>query len=219
MGIIASVGALPTSIWAFFMDKLYVRTVEKDDFVFENNSILWKSVKKSTPYALIIGGLVENKTQLAFKDLLNLPQVTQDSDFHCVEGWSVKDLVWQGIRFEQIVKIAKPVAEAKYALFHALGETDSAPHGQRHYIECLPIEHLLNPGKECLLAITMNGKPLTHEHGAPLRLISPYDLGYKSIKYVCGIDFIKTAQAGWWTLANPIYPSNAPVPASRLRKK
>jgi DMSO/TMAO reductase YedYZ molybdopterin-dependent catalytic subunit len=65
----------------------------------------------------------------------------------------------------------------------------------------------------------MNGKPLTHEHGAPLRLISPYDLGYKSIKYVTGIDFVKTAQPGWWTLANPIYPANAPVPASRLRKK
>jgi hypothetical protein len=34
MGIIASLGAMPASLWAFFMDKLYVRTVEKDEFIF-----------------------------------------------------------------------------------------------------------------------------------------------------------------------------------------
>jgi DMSO/TMAO reductase YedYZ molybdopterin-dependent catalytic subunit len=52
-----------------------------------------------------------------------------------------------------------------------------------------------------------------------LRLIAPYDLAYKSIKFVTRIEFTQKARPGWWTLANPIYPMEARVPNSRLRKK
>lgn len=221
VGVFSLLASLPSSLWAFFINKLGVRTVERDTFAFDNalKSIFWKIKKEHEPYALVIDGLVKNKARLTFQELMKLPQVTQTSDFHCVEGWSVKDIKWGGIRFEQIVKIAKPATEAKYVIFHALGETYDPPQGQYNYVECFPLQHLLDPKKECLLAISMNGKPLPHDHGAPMRVISPYDLGYKSIKFVCRIDFNKEERAGWWTLANPIYPINAPVPASRLRKK
>jgi len=221
MGVFSLLASLPSSLLAFFIDKLGIRTVERDTFVFENalKSIFWKTKKEHEPYVLVIGGLVKNKARLTFQELMKLPQVTQTSDFHCVEGWSVKDIKWGGIRFEQIVKIAKPAPEAKYVIFHALGETYDPPQGQYNYVECFPLQHLLDPKKECLLAISMNGKALLHDHGAPMRVISPYDLGYKSIKFVYRIDFTKEERPGWWTLANPIYPVNAPVPASRLRKK
>lgn len=220
-GILGLIASIPSALWAFFIDTLGVRTVEKDTFVFEPTlkSIFWKIKKEREPYSLIIDGLVKNKVRLDFRELLKLPQVTQISDFHCVEGWSVKDIKWGGIRFEEIVKIVKPLPEAKYAIFHALGETHDHPHGQYNYVESFPITHLLDPKKECLLALTMNGKPLPHDHGAPMRVISPYDFGYKSIKFVYRIDFAEEERPGWWTLANPIYPINAPVPASRLRKK
>ena len=221
VGVFSLLASLSSSLWAFFIDKLGVRTVEKDTFVFEIalKSIFWKIKKEHEPYVLVIDGLVKNKARLTFQELMKLPQVTQTSDFHCVEGWSVKDIQWGGIRFEQIAKIAKPAPEAKYVIFHALGETYDPPQGQYNYVECFPLQHLLDPKKECLLAISMNGKPLPHDHGAPMRVISPYDLGYKSIKFVYRIDFTKEERPGWWTLANPIYPINAPVPTSRLRKK
>jgi DMSO/TMAO reductase YedYZ molybdopterin-dependent catalytic subunit len=60
---------------------------------------------------------------------------------------------------------------------------------------------------------------LTDQHGAPLRLISPYDLGYKGTKFVGRIEFSDKEHPGWWTRANPIYPSEAPVPEDRLRKR
>ncbi|MCX8070560.1 MAG: molybdopterin-dependent oxidoreductase, partial [Thermodesulfovibrionales bacterium] len=56
------------------------------------------------------------------------------------------------------------------------------------------------------------------DSGAPLRVISPFDLAYKSIKFVHRIEFDKSPRDGWWTIANPIYPQNAPVPKDRLRK-
>jgi DMSO/TMAO reductase YedYZ molybdopterin-dependent catalytic subunit len=218
-GAAALLISIPASIKAYFVNKLGVRTVEKDGFQFKEGRIYSKSDSSSKPYQLAIGGLVSNKVFLSYSELLNLPRIVQTSDFHCVEGWSVQDIVWGGIRFEEIVKIARPLPEAKFALFHALGTTLSSPQGQAHYIECLSISHLLDLKNECLLAFTMNGQPLSHDHGAPLRVIAPYDLAYKSIKFVCGIDFVKEEKSGWWTLANPIYQTNAPVPASRLRKK
>lgn len=220
----AGVGALlltvPSSLLAFFIDKLGIRTVEKDTFLFERalKSIFWKIKKEHEPYILVIDGLVKHKTKLTYDDLMRLPQVTQISDFHCVEGWSVKDIKWKGVRIEELVKVATPLPEAKYVVFHALGETDDPPQGQYNYVECFTVAHLLDPKKECLLAHSMNGQPLTHDHGAPLRVIAPYDMGYKSIKFVYRMDFVKEERPGWWTLANPAYPVNAPVPASRLRK-
>lgn len=218
IGILAS---FASTLMAYFVAKLGVRTVEKESFSFESDSgnLFWKVRNKREPYFLIVDGLVGNAIKLSYPALTKLPQVSQTSDFHCVEGWSVKDIVWGGIRFEEIIRIAKPAAEAKYAVFHSLGETESAPQGQRHYIECLSVKDLLDSKKECILALSMNGKPLPQDHGAPLRIIAPYDLGYKSIKFVYRMEFVKEEIPGWWTLANPIYPMHAPVPASRLRRK
>jgi DMSO/TMAO reductase YedYZ molybdopterin-dependent catalytic subunit len=221
VGVFGVLISVPSSLWAFFIDKLGIRTVEKDTFAFEyaSKSVFWKIKKEREPYCLVIGGLVEKKVELNYQELMKLPQVTQTSDFHCVEGWSVKDIQWRGIRFSEIVKIAKPSSAAKYVIFHSLGETDDPPKGQYNYVECFTLNHLLDPKKECLLALTMNGTPLSHDHGAPLRVVAPYDLGYKNIKFVYRIDFSQEERPGWWTLANPVYPINAPVPSARLRKK
>jgi len=64
-------------------------------------------------------------------------------------------------------------------VFHSLGKTDSSAGGLDHYAESFTLEELIDLGKERLLALSMDGKPLPHEHGAPLRVVSPYDLGYK----------------------------------------
>jgi DMSO/TMAO reductase YedYZ molybdopterin-dependent catalytic subunit len=221
LGIAGLLASLPSSVRAYFVRSLPVRTVEKETFLFDpaSGSLSWKKERRSQPYRLAIGGMVADPAELSYAELLALPRVTQTSDLHCVEGWSVKDISWGGIRFSEIVRIARPLPGARYAVFHSLGETSSAPRGQSHYIECLPVAALVDPARECLLALAMNGKPLPHDHGAPLRLVAPPDLGYKSIKYVRRIDFVKDPIPGWWTLANPIYPADAPVPASRLRRK
>lgn len=213
--------ALPPRAWGFFLSSLQVRTVETNDFTFEpKTGLLHEPGKtKAEPYSLVVDGLVKERLSLSYAELSSLPQVTQISDFHCVEGWSVKDLQWGGFRFSEIVKRAKPRPGAHYAVFHGLGTTRSRPGGLDHYVESLPIAHLLDPGRECLLALSLGGKPLSDQHGAPLRLISPYDLGYKGTKYIARIEFSDKEQPGWWTLANPIYPSEAPVPKDRLRKR
>jgi DMSO/TMAO reductase YedYZ molybdopterin-dependent catalytic subunit len=213
--------AIPSWVWAYFAEKLQVRTVESDSFRFnpETASIRWTGKKSEEPYYLTIDGLVEKPLKLSYADLKVLPQARQVSDFHCVEGWSVKEIHWGGFRFSEIMRRIKTKPGASCVVFHSLGKTGSPAGGLDHYVESFSIEELLDPKKECLLALSLDGKPLPYDHGAPLRVVSPYDLGYKNSKFVTRIEFTRNREPGWWTLANPVYPSEAPVPKSRLRKQ
>jgi DMSO/TMAO reductase YedYZ molybdopterin-dependent catalytic subunit len=51
-------------------------------------------------YTLAIDGEVQKPLKLSWDDVLKLPRVESISDFHCVEGWSVLNCKWEGIRFK-----------------------------------------------------------------------------------------------------------------------
>ena len=216
----AAIGAFPAKVWARFIKRFPVRTVEKNTFRFnpETGMIEWKT-SSPEPYKLIVDGLVRKKKTFSYAEARSFEQITQVSDFHCVEGWSVADLKWSGFGFSEILKRVEIKPEAAFVVFHSLGETGHKPRGQKHYLESFSIDQLLDPQQECLLALDLNDAPLSHDHGAPLRVIAPYDLAYKSIKFVTRIEFTSVPKPGWWTLANPVYPIDAPVPKSRLRQK
>jgi DMSO/TMAO reductase YedYZ molybdopterin-dependent catalytic subunit len=218
-GGIMFMATVPSSVYGFFVNPLPVRTVEKAGFRFNAKTglIEWEDGKREE-YRLLVEGLVKETKGLSYADINAFQQVEQVSDFHCVEGWSVKDLRWGGFRFREILQRVQPLPEADHVLFHSLGTTRSSPKGQGHYIEALPLEELLDPEREILLVLTMDQKPLPEDHGGPLRLIAPYDLAYKSIKFITKIEFIKGERPGWWTLANPIYAIKARVPENRLRR-
>ena len=65
------------------------------------------------------------------------------------------------------------------------------------YTEYLPRESLLR--EETLLAYYMNGKPLTDEHGFPLRVIVPFKYGYKNPKAILKMEYVSNFQAGTWS--------------------
>jgi len=45
---------------------------------------------------LTINGEVENPARLSWNDVLKLPKTESTGDFHCVEGWTVQNLRWEG---------------------------------------------------------------------------------------------------------------------------
>lgn len=197
------------------------RTIEEEDFRFDPTTglIHRKGTGATEPYSLTIDGMVEKPTRLTYQDLRSLPAVTQVSDFHCVEGWSILRIRWTGIRFQELINLVKPLEGADHAVFHSLGRTRSAPEGQEWYIESFSVTELLDPKEEILLVYDLDGKPLPHDRGAPLRVIAPLRQAYKSSKFVQRVEFTNEAQQGWWTLANPIYDAEARVPRHRLRRE
>ena len=219
VGLALALG-LPSVARAFWVRQLGVRTVEKKNFDFDPASgLLNLKGRDPAPYKLSVGGLARAPFSLDYREMIALPAVDQVSDFHCVEGWSVPDVAWRGFRFRELAERAEPLPEAKYVVFHSLGQTGAKPKGQAHYIESFPLSRLLDPGQEIILAHGLGGKPLPLDHGAPLRVIAPHDLAYKSIKFVERVEFAAKPRPGWWTLANPIYPMEAPIPKGRLKGK
>jgi DMSO/TMAO reductase YedYZ molybdopterin-dependent catalytic subunit len=69
-------------------------------------------------FKLVVDGAVEHPYELDFAGLLALPQVTDDSDFHCVTAWSRMDLRWQGVRLADALALAMPKASATHLMCH-----------------------------------------------------------------------------------------------------
>jgi len=137
-------------------------------------------------YSLTVEGLVENPLKLTYEDLKKMPQIKIKRDFHCVTGWSVANVEWEGVQIREIANLAKVKEEAKWVLFYSLDG----------YTTIVPIEDALVD--DAIIALKMNGKELPLEHGFPARPIIPHLYGWKSAKWLNGIMFLKEYMDGYW---------------------
>lgn len=109
----------------------------------------------------------------------DLPRCTVKADFHCVTTWSYPGSEWKGVRFTDLLKHLKRydnVDKIEGAVFRT----------QDRYKTSLLMEDLL--AEDVLIADTLNGQPLSVEHGAPLRLVAPGHYGYKNPKHLSRIE-------------------------------
>lgn len=156
------------------------------------NTFRIRSVEKTpkfdpSTWKLEIEGLVENPLSIAYEELLKLESEEQISDFHCVEGWSVENVKWKGVRLKVLFDMAKPKPEALFATFHSASGL---------YKDSLSIKEALEP--EVMLAYMLNDKPLPEEQGRPLRLVMPRMFGYKNVKWVNRITLTEGQETGYW---------------------
>jgi DMSO/TMAO reductase YedYZ molybdopterin-dependent catalytic subunit len=138
-------------------------------------------------WRLRIDGLVENPGTFSLRDLRGLPQAQQTSTFHCVTGWTVRDVHWAGVRFKDLLALVRPKPGA-----HALRFVSA----ERPYEDSLTIEQALAP--DAMLAFAMDRKPLTRPHGAPARVVIPQMYGYKGVKWLERIELVARQPTGYW---------------------
>jgi DMSO/TMAO reductase YedYZ molybdopterin-dependent catalytic subunit len=138
-------------------------------------------------WRLEVGGLVDRTLSLSYDDLRSLPRASQVSDFHCVTGWSVKNVKWTGVRLGDVFAEAKPKPGA-----HGLQFVSA----EVPYVDYLTLDQGRIP--DVMLAYEMDGKPLAREHGAPLRLVIPEMYGYKNVKWLREVNLVSAAEPGYW---------------------
>lgn len=131
--------------------------------------------------AIEISGAVSKPISIPLSDLARLPRRTLEADFHCVAGWSVAGLRWEGIAFatlyERVIEPSlRPNAQITHVVFGGLDGFQSA----------LAIEDAV--AEDVLIAERLGGRPLGADHGAPARLVSPAQYGYMSTKHLCEIE-------------------------------
>ncbi len=149
-------------------------------------------------WTLTVDGLVDKPLSLTHAELRQLPFVSEVKNFHCVTGWSVKNVEWGGIRVSTLLDMARPKADAKFVTFYSMDGVFS---------DSLSIADLARP--EVLLAYDMYRKPLTAPHGSPLRLIVPSMYGYKAPKWINRMELKETEDLGYWEIRG--HPVDATV--------
>jgi len=132
-------------------------------------------------WRLTIDGLVARPRTFSLAELQRFLSHTQITHQACEEGWSFI-AEWRGARLSDVLLAAGVLPHAKWVFFFTFdGWWDS-----------LDVPEALHP--QTFLAYGMNGGEIPLDHGAPVRLRVPRQLGYKSLKYLSRITVTDTMQ-------------------------
>lgn len=137
-------------------------------------------------WKLHVYGLVETELTIDWASFLAMPQVTDISDFHCVTRWSQLDMDWQGVRAREFLALVQPKESAKFVTLH----------GYDGYSTNLPLEALLDD--DVIIAHSVLGKPLSLEHGGPVRIVVPKRYAWKGAKWLKAIELHEFDRPGFW---------------------
>jgi DMSO/TMAO reductase YedYZ molybdopterin-dependent catalytic subunit len=138
-------------------------------------------------WRLQIDGLVQRPRTLTYHELTALPQASQVSTFHCVTGWTVRNVHWGGVRFQQLFDLVQPLPSATAVRFVSL---------ERPYEDSLTLDQLRLP--DAMLATHLDHGALSRPHGAPARVILPEMYGYKGVKWLTRMEFVAKQPRGFW---------------------
>ena len=147
-------------------------------------------------WRLQVTGLVARPLAVSLAQLRQMPQRTQITRHDCVEGWSAIGQ-WQGPLLGSLLKLAQVSRAARFIVFRCADQIGGHP-----YYESIDLIDAFHP--QTILALAMNGRPLSVAHGAPLRLRVERQLGYKHAKYVMAVeavaslDGIGAGKGGYW---------------------
>ncbi|WP_406430462.1 molybdopterin-dependent oxidoreductase [Streptomyces sp. NBC_01589] len=143
--------------------------------------------KDETNYELRVDGLVEKPKTYTLDELRAMPQTRIVHDVLCTDGWRVDQAPFEGVRLADLLDAAgvrSPGAAIRFTCF------DGA------YSESLTLEQARR--SDVLVALNMQDKPITHEHGGPVRLYVAPMYFYKSAKWLSGISVTDKVVPGYW---------------------
>lgn len=159
------------------------------------------------PWKVTVDGLTNKPGLYEFDDLI--PQNALEERIYrlrCVEAWSMV-VPWIGIPLKDIIARLEPASNARYVRFETLADR-TMMRGLRGwpvldwpYREALRMDEALHP--LTLMATGLYGKEIPNQNGAPMRLIIPWKYGFKSIKSIVRISFLKDQPKTSWELSAP----------------
>lgn len=175
-----------------------VRTYAKADITALRNNYDGQTPDPSyiPGWTLELQGLASGRTQrLTAAELIGkFRSQDQITRICCVEGWSAIAW-WGGVPFSDFLKAYPPAPGARWASLVSAVNLDSDGDPDPYYVS-IDIPTAEHP--QTLLATHLNGRPLSVEHGAPLRLIAPMKLGLKNIKAITKIAYSRQEPPDYW---------------------
>jgi len=161
---------------------------------------------RTSPWIVSVEGEVKKPRKLDIQEILKLAALEERIYRHrCVEGWSIV-VPWIGYSFSVLAKLAEPTPKAQYVAFETYYDPAQMPQASYAgipfpYVEGLRLDEAMHP--LTLVCVGMYGETLPNQDGAPVRLVVPWKYGFKSIKSLVRIRFVKDQPPTTWSLANP----------------
>ncbi|MHB8466489.1 MAG: molybdopterin-dependent oxidoreductase [Acidimicrobiales bacterium] len=141
----------------------------------------------ATKWRLRVSGLVDTPLTITLDDLKAMPATSLVKDFQCVTGWRVPKVHWTGVRLSHILDQAGVHASGRALRLHSFDGADT---------ESLTMDQARRP--DVIVAYEMLGAPVTRAHGGPVRLYVAPMYGYKSLKWLDGIEVTDHVIPGYW---------------------
>ncbi|MCH8311567.1 MAG: molybdopterin-dependent oxidoreductase [Nitrospinae bacterium] len=162
-----------------------------EEFYIEDYSGPPKSLRQGADHwRLTIKGKVDHPLTLDYRQILARPSVKRIITMNCignpVGGRAIGTAAWQGISLKDLLDTADPHFFSNTLILRA----------EDGYYESIPLRKARHPG--AMLAYKMNGKPLTLNHGFPLRLLIPGLYGIKQMKWIVEIEVADHRPKGYW---------------------
>jgi DMSO/TMAO reductase YedYZ molybdopterin-dependent catalytic subunit len=139
---------------------------------------------------LEVNGLVQNPATYRFEDLKGFAPVEQETTLMCIsnglDAGLMSNALWKGLSMRDLIDPAAPLSNAAKVRLH----------GVDNYTDTFPLEKALEP--TTLVVYEMNGAPLPHRHGYPLRVIVPGYFGEKHVKWLTRIELATADAKGFY---------------------
>jgi len=182
----------------------------KNYYEFSYRKNVWKYVEgfKARPWTITISGLVKRPGVYDVDKLIKRFGLEERLyRLRCVEAWAMA-VPWTGFPLKNLIDMAEPSSKAKYVIFRSLN--DKKVYRQQKirfwlpwpYTEGLTMAEAAN--ELSFMATGIYGHELPAQHGAPIRLVTPWKYGFKSIKAIVSMEFTAKRPATFW---NTIAPS------------
>jgi methionine sulfoxide reductase catalytic subunit len=159
----------------------------------------------TSPWTVSVEGEVAKPRKFSMEEIMQLAPLEERIYRHrCVEAWSIV-VPWIGYSFSTIAKLVEPKPDARYVAFESYFDKKQMPLWGRAgielpYVEGLRMDEAMHP--LTLLCMGMYGETLPNQDGAPVRMVIPWKYGFKSIKSLVKIKFVKDQPPTTWNITN-----------------
>lgn len=186
------------------IDGLTPLITPNEDFYRVDTALTVPSIDPDT-WRLVIDGMVDERIELSFADLLEMGLDEYAITLTCVSnevgGGLVGNAVWLGVPLRDVLAMAGPQSGADMLLSRSVDG----------YTASTPLSAVTDDGLDAILAVAMNGEPLPLEHGFPVRMVVPGLYGYVSAtKWLTQLTVTTFEQdEAYWTPRG--YSAEAPI--------
>jgi DMSO/TMAO reductase YedYZ molybdopterin-dependent catalytic subunit len=202
--------------WVTPVDSFYVRS-----------HLPLPAAADAAAWTLSIDGEVATPLTLSVADIRRLPSTTLMATLECagngrasydppVAGvqWgkgAVGTARWTGARMADVLKSAGVRSTGRFVLMNG---ADLPPGTMPDFVRQVPMDKAMHDAT--LVAYEMNGQPLSHVHGFPLRAIVPGWEGAYWMKWLTSLRVVDREFDGFWVATAYRYPTKRVAPGAAV---